>query len=392
MAGDLRSRSGCGESLAAGSLTRRRVLVMGIVDGKMSLRLALVPRGRVWDRAAWQGDDEVRALSFRAPDDDLSLMKFHELAYDRETEPAAAMFAGSGPVGTVKGFEDAQKIILCDTDTVVRDAQPYVSAVVRRDLDADLASGSCIDEGILDEVVGDLFERRGISPHEEEFSLVHGEAYVFLLGESGEFLDRGQGDRPEVDIAERDAFRIEQGVEGQEVVDDIRCPVELIDVVGERAADRRMKPVLEERDLDVRLHDRERGAEFVRDVSDEFLLRCEGVARGSESDRRDEESEAGRGRDERRHGEEEFTGIDRRQRLCHGVGEGVRRPGVVRMGYDRESGKDGYDEEELEHHDVRLRPEEEIVAVPIREVGSPPLAPSQECSERFLDRFFYGDF
>lgn len=379
-------------SLVGGSLTCRRVFVMGVVDGKMSLCLALVPGGSIRDRAARQGDGDVRALSFRAPDDDLSLVEFHELADDREAEPAAAMFTGPGPVGAVKGFEDAQKIILRDTDAVVRDMQPYVPAVVRRDGDVDLASGSRIDEGVFDEVVSNLLERRGISPYEEEFSLVHGEAYVLLLGESGEFFDRGLGDRPEVDIVECDALRIEQGVEGQEIVDDVRCPVELVDVVAQCAADRRMKLALEEGDLDVRLHDRERGTELVRDVADEFLLRCEGVARGPQCDRCDEESEAGRGRDEHSHGEEEFTGTDRRQCLRHGVGEGARRPGVVRIGHDRESDEDGDDEEELERHDVRLRPEEEIVAVPIREVGSPPLAPSQGCSERFLERFFYGDF
>ena len=82
------------------------MLVMGVIDGQMSLRPALIFGGRIRGRATWQGDDDARTLSLRTPDHDLSMMKLHKLAYDRESKSAAAVFAGSGSVGTVKGLED----------------------------------------------------------------------------------------------------------------------------------------------------------------------------------------------------------------------------------------------------------------------------------------------
>ena len=89
-------------------------------------------------------------------------------------------------------------------------------------------------------------------------------------------------DQSQINGAESDRARILPRAEGEQVVDDIGHPVEFFDVAFQRLFHVLLEFRVKKRHFAVRLDDRERRAQFVGDIADEALLRCERLARGGE--------------------------------------------------------------------------------------------------------------
>ena len=220
------------------------------------------------------GEGEVEAGAFAefALGPDLAAVAGDDVFHNGEAEAGAALITGAGFIHTVKALEDAIDGFGGNAGAVVLNADFNLAIFQGAAKHFDGAVEAAVFNGVVHEVGEDLVEAVGISLGGERREFVD-EFDVAIFGLGLEMGEDAVGKGAEFDGLELEfqaaAF---EGGNGEEVLDEeVQAMGVALDDFEEALGDFGVVAGAVEEGFDVAFDEGERGAEFVRDVGDEFL-------------------------------------------------------------------------------------------------------------------------
>src|SRR6266568_5567479 len=221
----------------------------------------------------WQGEEETGAVTQLALDPDFAAVRLHDVFDDGKAEAGAARLARARAVYAVKSLEDAVLRLGGNSGAVVLDPELDLLARDRFSADAHTAFVPAIFDGVLDQVEQDLLQPVGVGARAQarRQAIFHGHFFfgrpgLQVVHHAGHFL--AQVHRVEIhhDLAALQARN------GQQILDQIGEAVGgFVDGLQEAGGEFRIVFGPFEQGLDEPLDERERRAQFMADVGDEFL-------------------------------------------------------------------------------------------------------------------------
>src|SRR6266446_3681230 len=221
----------------------------------------------------WQGEEETGALAQLALYPNFAAVRLHDVFDDGKTEAGAARLARAGAVHAVKSLEDAVLRLGGNSGAVVLDPELDLLPSDRFSAYTHAAFVPAIFDGVLDQVEQDLLQPVGVGARAQarrqtifQGDFFFGRARLQVVHHAAHFL--AQIHRVEIhnDLAALQARN------GQQIFDQIGEAVGVfVDGLQEAGGQFRIVFGPFEQGLDEPLDERERRAQFMADVGDEFL-------------------------------------------------------------------------------------------------------------------------